>query len=76
MEILLRQVCSGSCSLFSFKNCVFVAILSHECGREKGRHWPSSLCQCKATYSGLLPGFPEASLRSHHPCAIHPFNTD
>jgi hypothetical protein len=39
-----------------------VSILSHECGRNKGRHWQSSLCQCKATYSGMLPGFPEAPL--------------
>jgi hypothetical protein len=61
--------------LFSFK-FFFVSILSYECGRDKGRHWPSSLCQCKATYSGMLPGFPEAPLRSHQPCAIHPFSTD
>jgi hypothetical protein len=42
---------------------LFVSILSHECGRDKGRHWPCALCQCKATYSGMLPGFPEAPLR-------------
>jgi hypothetical protein len=41
----------------------FLSILSHECGRNKGRHWQSSLCQCKATCSGMLPGFPEAPLR-------------
>jgi hypothetical protein len=44
---------------FQKKSCPF---LCHEYGRNKSRHWQSSLCQCKATYSGMLPGFPEAPI--------------
>jgi hypothetical protein len=50
----------------------FVSILSHECGRNEGRHWQSSLCECKATYSGMLPGFPEAPLRDTLPMCHSP----
>jgi len=30
----------------------------------------------KATHSGMSPGFPEAPLETHYPCAIHHFSTD
>jgi hypothetical protein len=56
-----------------FQSCPFCC---HEYGRNIGPHWQSFLRQCKATYSGLSPGFPEAPLATHYSCAIHPFSTD
>jgi hypothetical protein len=50
--------------------------LSHEYRRNNSQHWQISLYQYKGTYSGMSPGFAEASWRTHHPCSMHPFSTD
>jgi hypothetical protein len=52
-----------------FKRVYFV---STSMGEIKGPHWQNSLCQCKASYSGMLPGFPEAPLRDTLPMCHSP----
>jgi hypothetical protein len=66
MGFLLWQVCSSSCSLFGFK-IPHVHFDPTSAGEIKGPHWQSSLYQCKATYSGMPPCFPEVPLKTHHP---------
>jgi hypothetical protein len=55
--------------LGSFQTCPFCP---HEYGRNKSPHWQSSLCQCKATYSGISPGFAEAPLSDTLPMCHSP----
>jgi hypothetical protein len=45
-------------------------------GELKSPHWQISLYQCKAKYSEMSPGFPEAPLETHYPCAIYPIGMD
>jgi hypothetical protein len=64
-------VVAGPCIVLK-KHMFFLSILSHECGRNKGRHWQSSLCYILWD----VARFPRGSVKTHHPCAIHPFSTD
>ena len=75
LRLLWWQVGRGICSLFRFW-FIRVHFGPTSTGETWGQHWQRSLCQCKVAYSGMSPGFPEAPLGTHHPCAIHPFSTD
>jgi hypothetical protein len=59
---------------------IFISLVSifdpTSAGELKGQHWQSPLYQCNATYSGMSLSFPEASLKTHYPCVIHPIGTD
>jgi hypothetical protein len=54
----------------------FVSIFIPRIRENKSQHWQSSLCQCKATYSRMSPGFLEAPFKTHCPGAIHPLSMD
>jgi hypothetical protein len=61
---------TACCSLCRFKFKIFgIHFCLERTGEITGRHWQSSLYQCRATYSGMSPSFLEAPLETHHPCA-------
>jgi hypothetical protein len=64
-----RAELSASCVGLIFTSLVSIFDPS-SAGELKVQHWQSPLYQCKATYSGMLLGFPEAPLNTHYPCAM------